>query len=737
MKQTFGKGRTTMRRTHSLFVTALLASSALAAPAWAEEQPAPEAPLPASEAPQSQNGLGEDVNDDDFHRNDGVIVTAPFLEDLNILAGTSVLSGDRLTRELEPQIGEILTKLPGVSATSFTPGASRPVLRGFQGPRILVLNDGLGTIDVSTTSADHAVTVEPLLLERIEVLRGPAVLLFGGNAIGGAVNSIDKRIPRAMLEEDFHFDALASYGSAANERSIGTSLDVRLTDTLVAHIDGSYRNTDDLNVGGFVLSPELRAEQLEVAAEETEEGNLDEAAEALELAGLRGSIPNTATETYTVGGGLSWFGEGGSFGVSVGYFDSNYGVPERPGAEHAEGEGEEGGEEEEEEGPVTIGLEQIKVDFRGEIELPGFFEKLRLRASYADFEQIEFEGDEIGTVFDNQGIEGRAELVQAERNGWRGASGVQYSFRDFSAVGAEAFVPPNRTTQFGIFTLQEYTAGKIDIEGALRLDSVTSEAEVLGIDRDFTSISGALGFGYNATDDIKFGVNFNRSERAPVAEELFSNGPHIATQAFEIGNPDFGTESSIGGELYLRINKPTWQVAVTAYYNDIDDFIIDVPTGEEEDGLPVFQFIQDDAEFYGFEVEGSVLLARAGGFSFIADGVADYTRASLNATGPVPRIPPLRLLGGLEAQSDTINGRVEVEWFDDQERNAVFETETDGFTLVNAQVAWKPFGREGNVTLLASANNIFDVVGRRAASFTRDFAPLAGRDFRVSAKLSF
>lgn len=720
-----------MRRQYAAFLTALLTTT-IATPVWAQESR--QQPVAENEG---NRGEGMDANDDDFHNSDGIIVTAPFIEQFNILSGTSVLSGDRLTQELEPQIGEILTKLPGVSATSFTPGASRPVLRGFQGPRILVLNDGLGTIDVSSTSADHGVTVEPLLLDRIEVLRGPAVLLFGGSAVGGAVNAIDKRIPRDVPDEPFHFDALTSYASAANERSVAASLDAKLTSNLVFHIDGSYRNTDDLEVGGFVLSPELRAEQLAIAAEETEEGNLGEAAEALELAGLRGRIPNTATETYSVGSGLSWFGNGGTFGISFGYLDSNYGVPERPGAEHADGDegGEEGGEEEE--GPVTIGLEQFRVDFRGEVDLPGFFETLRLRAGYADFEQIEFEGDEVGTVFANEGIEARAELVQKERGGWRGASGIQYSFRDFSAIGAEAFVPPNETTQLGLFTLQEITAGAWDLEAALRYDNVQSTSVTTGVDRSFDSFSGALGLGYTLADGIKMGVNLSRGERAPSPEELFSNGPHLATQAFEIGDPNLTTETSTGGEIYLRIERPTWQFAVTGYYNSIDAFIIEVPTGEEEDDLPVFQFIQEDAEFYGFEVEASAQIARVGGFTFVADGVADYVHATLDQGGAVPRIPPLRLLGGLEAQSETVNGRVEVEWFDDQERNAAFETETAGFTLVNAQVAWKPLGRDGNVTLLASANNIFDVVGRRAASFTKDFAPLAGRDFRVTAKVSF
>ena len=718
-----------MRRTLLLVSTSISLSAALlaSAPAFAQQGPSSADTIDADAADGSE--------DDDFHRNRGIIVTAPFVRDLSILAGTSVLAGDDLARESRAQIGDTLTKLPGVSATSFSPGASRPVLRGFQGERIRVLVDGLGTIDVSNTSPDHGVTVEPIILDRIEVLRGPAVLLFGGQAVGGAVNAIDKRIPRAVPEEPFHLDALATYGSAADERSFGASLDIPLTSKLVLHVDGSYRKSDDLRIGGFVLSPGLRAEQLEIAAEERAEGNLGEAAEAQELAELRGRIPNTGTETYSFGGGLAYIGEGGSFGVSGSYYNSDYGVPARPGAGHAHGE-EDGGEEEEE-APVTIGLDQIKVDFRGEVNLEGFFQALRLRAAYADFKQTEFEGDEIGTVFNNQGIESRLELVQRDRNGWRGASGVQYVHRDFSAVGAEAFVPPNVTDQLGLFTLQEVRTGKIEIEGAARFDKVDVRSQVLGIQRDFNSYSFALGLAYLADDRLRFGVNLNRAQRAPAAEELFSNGAHIATQAFEIGNPDFRTEKSWGGEAYVRWSTPDISFGLTGFYSRFDDFIIDVPTGLEEDELPVFQFIQNDAKYYGLEAEASVVFARAAGFTFIADGVADYVHASLDGLGAVPRIPPLRLLGGLEAQSDVLALRAEIEWFDDQRRNASFETDTDGFTLVNASASWKPLGVDRGVTLIASANNIFDVVGRRAASFTKDFAPLVGRDFRISARFSF
>lgn len=693
--------------------------------------------LPVSPA-FAQSGQQTETGDD-FHNDDAIVVTAPYVDRIDILAGTSVLTGDQLTQDLRGQIGDSLTKLPGVSSTSFAPGASRPVLRGFQGPRVRVLTDGIGSLDASNTSVDHAVSIDPLTAQSIEVLRGPAVLLFGGDAIGGAVNVIDKRIPRAVPEEAFHLDAVGGYGSAADDWSIGGSLDVPLTDSLVFHINGSYRDTGDVDISGFVLAPELRSEVLAAAAEETEEGNLDEAAELTETANQRGSIANTASETINASTGLAYITDGGNIGFSVSYYDTDYGVPSRPGTEHAHGD-DDGGEEEEEEGPVTIGLEQIRADLRAGVNLgDGFFESLNLRAGYSDYEHTEFEGDEIGTVFEVEGIEARAELVQNDRNGWRGVIGTQFLARDFNAIGAEAFVPKNTVESLALFTIQEVDLGQFEVEAAARFDNTDISSNIVNFDRSFNSFSGALGFAYApAEDGLKIGVNLSRSERAPSAEELLSNGPHIATQAFEIGNPNFTTEKSWGGELYARWNSEDIQLSATVYANLFDDYIFEAQTGAEEDGLPVFQFFQEDATYYGFEASASVVVARAGGFAFVTDGVADYVRAKVkDGGGPVPRIPPLRLLGGIAAKSDAIDLRAELEWSDNQDRVAAFETPTDSFTMVNASVAWRPLGKEGGVTLLASANNIFDVSARRHASFTKDYVPLAGRDIRISAKFSF
>lgn len=236
---------------------------------------------------------------------------------------------------------------------------------------------------------------------------------------------------------------------------------------------------------------------------------------------------------------------------------------------------------------------------------------------------------------------------------------------------------------------------------------------------------------------MKFGVSFARAVRAPSAEELFSNGPHIATQSFEVGNPDLKREASWGGEASFKYASDAFNLSLTGYANWFDNFIYSEATGAEEDELPVFQYFQRDARVYGFEAEASARLAQIGGFNIVGDLTADMTRAKIKGGDHVPRIPPLRVLGGIEAQGERIDARAEVEWTDDQNRNAAFETPTKGFTLVNASISWRPLPDTKNLTLSLAANNIFDVDARRHASFTKDYVPLAGRDFRITARASF
>jgi iron complex outermembrane receptor protein len=713
-----------------------MASTMLAAPPALAQQAEPPPPPPADHPAEQEHPPG--TAGDHVHEDQpaNIVITAP-IANLDLLAGTSVLGGEDLARELRPQLGDTLTRLPGVSATSFSPGASRPVLRGFQGERVRILTDGLGSLDVSNTSADHAVTIDPITAERVEVLKGPAVLLFGSQAVGGAVNVLDRRIPRVVPDQPVHVDVLAAYGSAAQERSLGAGVDTPLGSGLVLHLDGSWRKSDDLRVGGFVLSKELRAEQLAVAAEELEEGHDEEAAEALELATLRGRLPNSATEQKTLGAGIALIRDGGNIGFSASWFDSRYGIPTRPGAGHHHGEEEEagGGHGAED---VTIDLEQIRFDMRGQLNFgEGFFKEARVRLGYSDYEHTEFEGEEVGTVFANKGVEGRLELVQNKKGSWSGASGLQYFHRDFSAVGAEAFLPPNKTSQYGLFTLQEFDLGRIKLEAAARYEHSRVGSRAVGVARSFHAFSGALGASYEPVTGVRTGVSLSRAERAPSAEELFSNGPHVASQSFEVGDPGLSKEKSWGGEIYVRAESGPFDLSASVFASRFDDYIFQAFTGEEEDELPALQYFQADATYWGFEASTSAKLLEAGGFKFVADAVADYVRATIEARGPAPRIPPFRLLAGIEAQSTKLDARIEAERVAAQDRLAALENKTDGFTLVNASLAWRPWGRHSHASFILSANNIFDVDARRHASLTREFAPMAGRDIRLSARVSF
>jgi iron complex outermembrane recepter protein len=660
-----------------------------------------------------------------------IVVTALYARNqADLLAGTSIVTGDELARDLRPTIGESLSRQAGVSSTSFGPNASRPVLRGFQGERVRVLADGIGSFDVSNTSVDHAVAINPLTADRIEVLRGPSALLFGSSAIGGVVNVIDSRIPRRVSDEPIHVDFIGTYGTAANERSLGSRVDLRLSDQFVAHFDGTYTKSANLRVGGFVLTPALRQQA-------ATSGDADIAS----LSTLKGDLPNSAGRTWEVAGGLAWIGSNANLGVSVSHYDSLYGIPIRY-ATVAPAPGDPGPEE------VRLDVKQTRFDIRGEINpTEGFLDAVKFRAGYADYKHNEIDDvGAIGTTFLNKGGEGRLEFIQRERSGWRGAFGVQYFQRNLRIIGDEKFLPPSRTRQSGLFTVQSLDKGPFRAEVGGRIEFTTARAQAdttLGnpdIKRNFTAVSGSLGGNYELVKGWRVGINASYSQRAPAAEELFANGPHAGTQAFEIGNPAFKLEKSKGLELTLRGNSGPFKITGSVYKSWFNGFIYEQPTGVVTDGLPVFQFLQNKARYYGAEVEVSTEVAKINGVTITLDGVGDFTRARIILPGPdqnAPRIPALRLLGGLEAQSDHLGLRGEVEWVDGQNRVASFETQTRGYTMVNASATIRPWGEDGKASLLLSLNNIFDVDARRSASFLKDYAPLPGRDFRATVRVKF
>ena len=702
------------------------------------------APVMAQDVPEETDAPAAEPGSDDFH---SIYVTAAGVDRLDVVAGTSVVTGIELQRESSGQIGDILSEVPGVAPTGFAPGASRPVLRGLGGERVRVLTDGISSFDVSGNSADHAVSVDPLIAERIEVLRGPAVLLYGNQAIGGAVNVITKRIPPRVPDEAFHVDLLAGFDTVADARELGFSFDAPMGRNLAFHIDASWRETEDLEIPGFAASPSLRADLLADAAEEEEEGHFDEAAELREAANIRDVLPNSYTETWSAGTGLAWHSGENMLGASFDVYDTEYGIPGLPGIGHVHEEEEDHADEdhdeeehadEEGEENVSIGLRRYRADLKGALDLgEGFFDSLQARAGYTDYTHTEFEGDEVGTVFGVEGYEGRLEFVQTRRGGWGGSIGAQYTHTDFAALGDEAYIPPNTTSNYAVFALQEYALAAFELEAGLRYEHADIDATTLGISRDYDTISGAVGGSYTVVDDFRIGANLSRAERAPTAQELFADGPHIATQQFEVGNDALGVESSLGAEAYLRGELGPVKINMSLYRNWFEDFIYLSARGEDEDGLPVFDYLQQDADQWGAEGQVTFDIISGQAFELLADLRGEYTRATLDDGSPVPRIPPLSLYGALEGRWDHFDVRGEVEWFDAQDRVGEFETPTDSFTMVNASVAWHPLEGSDNITFIASLDNIFDVEGRNAASFTRDFVPMPGRNFKLTARASF
>lgn len=687
----------------------------------------------AAASPAQPSGAARDVHGHSV-QSETIIVTAPFVRDrIDSLTPVSVLTRETLAREMRSTIGETLARQPGVSATSFGPNASRPILRGFQGERVRVLTDGIGAFDVSNTSVDHAVAINPLLAERIEVVRGPSALLFGSSAIGGVVNVLDARIPRVVPEEAVHLEAIGSYGSAADERTASGAVDLPVGDKLVLHADGSYSKSGNLDTGGYILSPALRAEALASGDPEIEE-----------LADLKGKLPNSASRTWTAGAGASLITDGGNLGVSVSRYDSLYGVPNRYSVEPEDHDHEEEGEEEHHEhGNVRIDMRQTRVDVRGEVRMGGFLDSLRVRAGFADYRHDELEETgEIGTTFRAEGWEGRAELVQADRGGWKGALGAQLMLRSMSIVGEEKFLPRNETQQYGLFTVQDYQSGPLKVEAGARIErsslSAAADADIGNpdLERRFTTFSGSAGASYAVLPQWRLGVNISRSGRAPSAEELFANGPHAGTQSFEVGDPSLKSERSWGAELFVRHQGENASLELSAFKSWFSNYIDQIATGAVEDELPVYQYVQGRARYWGVEAQGSATLASLGDWALSADALADYVRATLSDVGPAPRIPPLRLLGGLELkQGDVWALRGEVEHATRQDRVAANETPTAAYTLANLAVQWMPLG--DRITLTVAANNLFDVAARRHASFLKDHAPLAGRDIRLSVRTRF
>jgi len=706
---------------------------------------------------------------------DEVIVrSSPLRSSINeIVLGTTVMGRDDILRQLDSTIGETLNRQPGVSSTFFGPGASRPIIRGLGGDRIRILSNDISSFDVSTSSNDHLVATEMANAETVEILRGAATLRYGQNAIGGVVNVFDNRIPRARPEDGFDADVTAAYSTVDDGYTIGGATDIRLGDNLVLHLDANTRDADEYEIPGF-------------ANEEAEEE------------GIEGRVENSQSEATSGTAGLSWVGDRGYIGFSVGFQDGKYGLP---GGKKKEEEEEPpiNGDEEEEEGPISIDFEQVRFDLDGEYNFnDGLIKLAKFRLGVADYEHTEFAGDEPETLFTNDEWELRAEAFLNDFNVGSGVMtgtfGVNLAGRDFEAAGDEAFVPLNEQFRWGLFGLGRYSLDSFIFEASARVDTQDNETSNLAFrttegfpggdfDTSETTYSAALTGIYEIVDGTSIGLNLARSERAPTAEELFSNGFHPATSTVEIGDVNLDTEVAYSVELSFKTTVGALGFGANVYFTDYNDFIFLSPTGDffeegdpfpADEGIPVFAYQQADAELYGFELEADYLAWDTANWQLSFDGILDvargettepttfggvdnvrdeFTPLGTGATevpaGDLPFFPPLRFLGGVKIDYKPWRSslRLEVQYAGEQDRvgqvpdgsevDIPGTIPTDSYTFLNLYLIAQPFPNAENVTLSLRARNLTDEFARSATSFVAQSAPLPGRDFRFGVNMRF
>ncbi len=655
-----------------------------------------------------------------------VVTAAPYAVSAESLTShVDVLTRQQLDTAAPTGLGDLLNGLPGVRSTAYTPGASRPIIRGNTGPRVLVLQNGIGQIDVSDVSPDHAVASDPSEASRIEVLRGPSTLLYGGSGIGGVVNVIDDRVASARLD-GLHGRINASGSTVDGGYNVGGDLKLGYGNWVVSLV-GDHRETDDYDIPAPALSKRLQA-----ANGVASDGDKTQ--------------HNTFTDFSQVGGGVSYIGDWGFLGVSVRRLDTTYGVP------YAQIVGQPPGGDE---GPVFLDLGQTRVDVRGELKLPAnpLFDKLRVAGGWADYQhrEISLNSGTTNTQFDSAGGEGRLELVQKDRGGWQGAIGVNGLGRSFAALGDEAFVPPTDITRVGVFTLQRYDAGKWGVEGGLRVDyadlSTTADArfpiliaalrDALRADRDFEDVSGSLAAFVRPVAHWFASLNLSHNARAPTEVELFANGPHGGTNAFEVGDPNLKSETVNSVEGTLRYTGDRVRAEAHAYYASYSNYIEERNTGrfDADEGLPVYQFTPLDAEFYGVELEGSYALWRSGVKELRAEATYDYVHAE-GDDGPLARIPPYGVTGRLSYHDARFEGRLELRHIGEQDRITAFELPTDAYTTLGLFAAYKPMA-DKNFRVYLDARNLTDEETREHASFLKDIAPGPGRNLRVGLAYAF
>lgn len=660
-------------------------------------------------------------------RLDRVVVTGNPVEhaDLfDLVSPVTVLSGTGLALRRQGTLGETLSSVPGVASSYFGPNASRPVIRGLDSDRIRLLQNGIGTIDASQLSNDHATAIDPLFVKSIEVVRGPAALLYGGSAIGGVVNVIDGRIPQERL--DGVAGGLEVKGGGAEHLKSGAAYVDAGRDALVFHIDAFDRRSQDLVIPNFARSTRQRA---------IDDPSLEQP---------RGRLPNSASHAYGGAIGGAFTARTGYLGLSIASMRNAYGTVAEEGS--------------------TIRMRQERGDIAGEARELGFFDKVKFKAGYTDYQHTEYDDGTPATTFSNKGYEARIDAIHRRIGRFDGAFGVQLARSTFSALGEEAFVPETRTRNAALFAFEEVHLDPVTLNGGVRVEHTQLVAQgggpidpPTGVARfgsggthTFTAASASAGAIWKLTPGLSFVLTGSSTQRAPTYFELFANGVHAATAGYEIGDPALSKETSRSFEASLRVRQGRFSGSATAYRTRFSNYVGVFATGNTRDRagdlnppddgreiLTEYRYIAVPAVFTGFEVEGKARLVEGARTLDLEIGI-DQVRADDRRDGqPLPRIAPLKARAALVYAQGPFGAQLEVVHAKRQDRVPEGQSTTDGYTLTNVYVTWRFGWMASDLTAYLRATNLFDQDARVASSFLRDIAPLPGRGLQAGLRASF
>lgn len=696
---------------------------------------------------------------------DPIMVTAPLIRsEVPLVDPVNELTGDDLRVQVQGNLGKTIQQQLGVNSASFGAGVGQPVIRGQTGPRVRVMQDQTGAADAAYLSPDHRNTVETLLADKIEIMRGPATMMYGGTAIGGAVNVIDNRVPSALPKDLFSSAFEQRYDSALKETATVGKVDVG-QGLFAAHFDGYFRNSGNQLIPGRPIDVQAA----------TQDGYLNPNEPFFNPIGY---VPNTGTQSYGGTAGFSLVGDSGFAGFAVNYMENTYGIPGtgQGHAGHDHGDDHEHGEDDHDHDAhdglaeavamdplvpvgfasdtVRIRQRQTRYDFKSEWYDPvAFAEMLKLRMTYNDYYHVELENGITGTTWTNQGWEGRAELKHKPWGPLQGVVGFQGISSVFEAVGAEAVVPKSDIQNFGGFAVETLDFDPFSLQGGFRVEHQTV-VPVGGIQSSsHTPVSGSASASWHANDANVLAIALTRAQRAPQVQELYSNGFHAATRSFEIGDPNLREETDHNLELSYRLNTESVRANLNVFQNWATDYIFAGRSGQVVDPItesfvdvcpdneictPVFQFGQADATFIGYEADVGVPLAEESWGKLDLILFSDYVRGRFVRGGNVPRQPPLRYGFQLDYRWGDLYANWRVMRGEAQDNPAAGESATPGYVLMNIAVEYKVSATPyADVLLFARGNNLLDQSIRNATSYLRALAPEPGIGGEIGLRATF